>query len=502
MNAKQLLAAMNQIDDRHIKSAGDRLFRESAPRRTLRLRPLIAAAAAAALLAASFLTAMAAIEDFRDMVFDFFRISQPETVPGGSEATEGAITREPEKILIGNRIEGSYVHAPAVGQARNGAFYICTDEIVMNSGNHYDIYTEENGEYIRQETNTFCETYTILGNEFRVEFQWANAGGQCCYAYIDPDAPWRKPNMAGPLEATLFWFPLSLTAQDGSSYNTNYPVLINLLTGEMTDILAGTGAETIPDLYQAAISGDRTKLLLVSWDGKLYYADLSEKRIYSIDDLSGEHAEECALTDTTLTCWALEEASIEEGTLGSYKIWVIDLATMERRDLFSGIPATPATSYDVWSNSPLFTDEGTPLNVAGLHFIDGFSTTSHWGNMYSGSKFAIEVDGKRYVYVIDLATGGRSVIEGFTWPELDYPEIQCIPSPDGEKLLIVCRTQPTWYDHIGVLDFSRKTYTEFSRENLNNINEHTVYWYDCDSIVIATSDLGSMKDYYIYRLLN
>ena len=55
MNAKQLLAAMNQIDDQHIKSAGDRLFRESAPRRTLRLRTLIAAAAAAALLAASFL---------------------------------------------------------------------------------------------------------------------------------------------------------------------------------------------------------------------------------------------------------------------------------------------------------------------------------------------------------------------------------------------------------------------------------------------------------------
>ena len=165
-------------------------------------------------------------------------------------------------------------------------------------------------------------------------------------------------------------------------------------------------------------------------------------------------------------------------------------------------PATAATSYDVWSNSPLFADEGASLNVAGLHFIDGFSTTSHWGNMYSGSKFAIEVDGNRNVYVIDLATGSRSVIEGFTWPELDYPEIQCIPSPDGEKLLIACRTQPTWYDHIGVLDFSRKTYTEFSRENPNPVNEHTVYWYDCDSIVIATSDLGSMKDYYIYRLLN
>ena len=501
MNAKQLLAAMNHIDDRHIKSAGDRLFPVAAPRRNLRLRPLIGAAAAAAIIAASFLTALAVSEDFRDMVFDFFRIEQTETVPEGTDPVEGILTPEPEKILIGGVIEGSYVHGPAAGMARNGIFYVCTDEVEMNSGNHYDAYIEENGTYIRLEEQNFSRHYTILGNEFHVEFQWVNANGNCCYTYIDANAAWRKPNLAGPVDATLFWFPLSLTAEDGSSYNTNYPVLIDLLTGELTDILAGTGAEKIPGLYQAAISEDRTKLLLVSWDQELYYVDIPSKKLYSVDALSGEHAESCCLTDSTLTCWALEGDSIEDGTLGSYKIWAIDFATLERRDLFSGIPATPATSHDVWSNSSRPGTDTEPAEVAGLHFIDGFDMTSHSGNMYCGSKFALEVDSERKVYVIDLATGQRSVIDGFLWPEAGYPAIECIPSPDGSKLLIQWRTSPTFYDYIGVLDFSRKTYTEFSRENPNAVNEHTIYWYDNDSIVIATSDLGSMQDFYIYRLL-
>lgn len=508
MKSHQLLAAMNQIDDAHVESAGKRLHPElsSKPLRLIPLRRAAAIAAAAAIiLAASFGTAMAVSEDFRNAVFEFFRIEQTESVPEHDPPVETSgelITAEPEKILIGGAVEGRYVHCPSASHARNGVFYVCTDEVMMNSGNHYDVYTEQDGKFLKLEEHTFSLDYTILGNDFHVEFQWAEAGGQCVYTYIDSEAPWRKPNMAGPLEATLFWFPCTLTGAGGSSYTTNYPVLINLITGELTDILAGTGAEGIPDIYQAAISEDLTRMVLVTWEGQLYYVDIPAKKLCSVDELSGEHAEECALTDTTLTCWALEGDSIEEGILGSYKIWTIDLATMERRDLFSGIPATAATSHDVWSNSPLFAEEATPLNVAGLHFIDGFSTTSHWGNMYTGSRFAIEVDGNRNVYVIDLATGGRSVIEGFLWPEIEYPAIECIPSPDGGKLLIQWRTAQTYYDYIGVLDFARKTYLEFSRENVNDVNEHTIYWFDNESVIIATTDHEEVTDYYIYRLLD
>ena len=121
--------------------------------------------------------------------------------------------------------------------------------------------------------------------------------------------------------------------------------------------------------------------------------------------------------------------------------------------------------------------------------------------MYCGSKFAIEVDSQRNVYVLNLADGSRSVIENFSWPDVDFPSLECIPSPDGNKLLIKWRTSPTFYDYVGVLDFTKKSYAEFSRENPNAVNEHTIYWYDHNSIVIATSDRDDKQDYYIYRLL-
>ena len=518
MTEQQLLDAMNYLDDRQIASAGARLFpiskSSTSHRRILSFRRFAAAAAAVLILTASFLTALAASENFRNLVFDFFRIGQAETVPDGTAPSDDRpIAQNAEKITIGGVIEGTYVHAPASGLARNGAFYICTDTDAMHSGNHYDIYTEQNGQYSKAEIHTFSQVYTLHGNEFHVEFEWAEVNGQCCCAYVDSEVPWRKPNLAGPVEATLFWFTLHLQADDGSSYTTNYPVLIDLRTGELTDMLAGTGAENIPDLYQAAISPDRTRLLMVDWDRNLYYADIPAGKLYSLDELSGEHAENCCLTDSTVTCWSLNGDSIEDGTLGSYKIWAIDLNTLERRDLYAGIPATPATSYDVWSNSYQIAEENPeiwermggktldPLGTAGLYFLSGFDRSSHSGNMYCGSKFAIEVDGQRNVYVIDLSDGSRSVIDGFIWPEADYPSLECIPSPDGEKLLIQWRSSPTYYDYIGVLDFPQRSYTEFSRENPNAVNEHTIYWYDNSSIVIATSDRDAMQDYYIYRLL-
>lgn len=509
MNSMLILDALGSVDDAYILSAAQRLgYTQSSGRRTFPMRRFAACIAAVLLLlSTSFVTAMAVSEEFREFIYSFFRAEEPEVVPAhttpipeSSVPPEDQMAVEPEKIVIGDVIESTYVHTPMASHARNGVFLICTDEVMMNSGNHYDAYAEENGELVKLEEYTFSEDYTILGNSFHVEFQWVDANGTCVYTYIDSHALWGKPNLSGPLEATLFTFPCQITGADGTEYATSYPVLINLRTGELTDILAGAGVENIPGIYQAAISEDLTRMVLVTWDEDLYYVDIPANKLYSVDELSGEHAEECALTGTTLTCWKLEkdpDLKHPEYTLGTFKIWTIDLNTMERRDLYDAIPSTADAEYASWAYS---SDSGK--RVAGLHFIEGFNRTSHWGNMYSGSKFAVEVNEARNVYVIDLATGQKSIIEGFQWPELQYPDIECIPSPDGEKLLIQWRTSQTYYDYIGVLDFSAGTYIEFSRENLNDVNEHTIYWFDNESILIATGHHEDTTDYYIYRLLN
>lgn len=506
MTGMELLDAMNAVDGASILSAQKRLC--SAPKRqTATLRRLVSWAAVLLLLAAaSFVTAMAVSREFRESVFSFFRIEQTEVIPQHDEPASlppesetDAMAVEPQKILIGDVIEGTYVQTPQASHGRNGAFFICTDEVMMNSGNHYDIYMEEDGQFVLLEEQNFCQDYTILGNDFHVEFQWVDCGGHMEYTYVDTDVPWHTYNLAGSTQATLFTFDCMITLADGTATSTAYPVLINLETGELMDILAGTGAEQLPNIYQAAISQDLRKMVLVQWDGRdywLYYADLIGKKLYSVDALSGEHAEKCALTDTTLTCWTYQENPDTRYRPGSYKIWAIDLETLARRELFSSIPATAATDYSTWSDN-----RSTGDVAEGLHFLSGFSITSYWGNMYAGSKFAIEVDRDRNVYVIDLADGTRSQIEGFLWPELEYPEVSCQPSADGEKLLIYTRSNGYTIDAIGVLDFSQKAYFQFSRENLNFLGED-ICWFDNNSIIIRADSSTYTTHYYIYRLLD
>lgn len=515
MNATQLLDALTDIDNRQLLSAQELLgyAQSRSRRRSLRSR-LILVAAVIALLAASFTTAMAVSPTFREAVYRYFVAEQKEIIPEFDpfdEIDPTAMEVERDAIDIGGIIQATYVHYPMYSHARNGVFMVCTDEVMMNSGNHYEAYYVEEENFLKLESQHFSQDYQIMGNDIHMEFDWVEHNGIVSYTYIDADVPFRKANLSGDASATLFTVDLELP---GGLGNTAYPVLINVRTGELTDICAGTGVEKLPNLYQAAISEDLTKLLLVDWDGEIYYVDLVARQLYRVDELSGEETAECALIGDSLACWALEGASVEDVNLGTYRAWSIDLNTLERRELFSGIPATATTSYDVWSetyelyqNAPGVWEklsggkELEPLGCAGLHFIEGFSKTSHWGNMYSGTWFAIEVDNSRNVYVIDLTTGEKSSIPGFLWPETEYPYITCDPSPDGKKLLIYTYNMDGYFDSIGVLDFEKKSYNAFNRMNLGKAHEHTVYWFDHNSVIVNTHDDAGTMDYYIYQLL-
>ena len=127
----------------------------------------------------------------------------------------------------------------------------------------------------------------------------------------------------------------------------------------------------------------------------------------------------------------------------------------------------------------------------------GFDSWVHEGNMYAGSIFALEVDEAQNVFVIDLATGQKAPIAGYTWTS----DTQRIPSQDGMKLLLAeC---PDWqdYEYVGVLDFENLTFTEFSRENRQN--EHLAYWFNADTVVICgeLNPESLCSDYYLYQLI-
>ena len=130
------------------------------------------------------------------------------------------------------------------------------------------VHYEENGECIRLGEHTFSQNYHILGNDIHLEFQWVEHEGNVSFTYMETDMPLYKPDCAGSVSSSLMMLRID---PPGDLAYTLYPVLINVQTGELTDICAGLGVENLPEILQAAISQDLTKLVLVDWEKNLYF---------------------------------------------------------------------------------------------------------------------------------------------------------------------------------------------------------------------------------------
>ncbi len=482
MNNQALLDAIGGIDDGYIFSAQQKLKRLQLCGATQERaghsvkRSVIVLIAAIVMILGSFTAAMAASSEFREAVFAFFGIEQPEIVP--EHETDHALTSndmavEEVRADIGGMIEGTYLHTPIASYAEAGVFLICTDEVQMKQGSHYNAYREEDGQLIKVETNRFKKTLEVKGYTFQTDFEWAEVDGRTIITYMEPSAQYFIDDFAGSPEKTLVLF-YCWTQNDEEGYQfTNYPVFLNLKTGEVTDVLAGTGAESIKEILKAATSEDQTKMLFITQEQTVYYVDLLTKKLYNVADLSGEPITDCALVNDRLVCWYNEDAAFAAGSFGKNRGWSIDLNTLEKTEM-SGLS----------ERETLFL---------------GFNTPFATGNMYAGSCFAIQVDAARNTYIVDLKNGTTTMIADFEWPG-SFPHIGGIPSPDGRKLLILGEKTGNAFEYIGVLDFERKVCIQFSRKNNNAVNEHRAYWFDNEKIVVKTDPSEASTDYYVYRL--
>lgn len=320
MNSKllsgQILEAMTNIDDEYIQSALNRLdylhvewlggiqpVAEQTERRASmemksrnnliiwKIMKRVSILIGVAILATTttFVTTMAFSEEFRknvkEVFFEFFHVEEKEVVPElpdtGKITTENMYV-EQDRSIIGGIIEGRYVHAPVSSHAREGVYVICADEVEMNQGSHYDAYYEENGEFIKLNEHTFSGDYSVLGNDFHIELDWTTHGGQVVLTYIGVEENYRIPANPGNKDTMLVELLCSFPQEEGGSICTAYPVFLNLETGELKDVLAGTGAEKLMNLCNEAISEDGSKMLLAKSDGALYYVDITAKKLYSV----------------------------------------------------------------------------------------------------------------------------------------------------------------------------------------------------------------------------
>ena len=476
MKREDLLTALTEIEDEYLLSAEKRLApaaestRAAPPvlQRKRRLRKgLLTAAVAAAVAMALFTTALAVNTAFRETVFRLLHMEQEEIVPHRppmQPVENGAMYTEPERVVMGGVLERTDLHAPVASHAVGGVYLACTDAVEMRQGSHYDAYAEENGAFIRLESHSFSRNYTVRGRQFAVRFDWVEHNGQVVLTWADPEGPYIFFGNAGSAESVLI--------QLRFAGFTCYPVLLNLYTGELTEPLAGTGAENLPNILYTALSEDRQKMLLVQYGGDLHYVDLAAKKCSAVEKLSGEHADACSLIDDTLVCWAEQD--------GVYRIWAIDLTDFTRREICT---------------APRYRECGE-----GIVFLRGFDTWVH-SEYSTGCRFALMVDPLEQVYAVDLTTGRHFLIEGLTWLENRYADVGCIPSPDGRKVLLTGGTTGCNYEYIGVLDFEKRIYYDFERENDTEIREQMIGWLDANTVVIDTDSAEFSRDFYQYRLL-
>lgn len=165
----------------------------------------------------------------------------------------------------------------------------CLDEQAMKSGSHYAAYTVSNGELIELERHTFSQDYEFDGAVRHIEFEWCKYGEGVAITYLNP---YVAINNGFDIYNNEFYstsperFMICFQRSDG----TLYPVIANLYTGEISDVLAGAAPEHIcfadmsPD-GKSMVLGCResTDVPIIRW-----YYELETDKLTDITDITPE----------------------------------------------------------------------------------------------------------------------------------------------------------------------------------------------------------------------
>ena len=163
----------------------------------------------------------------------------------------------------------------------------CLDEQAMKSGSHYVAYTVSNGELTELERHTFSQDYEFDGAVRHIEFEWCEYGEGVAITYLNP---YVATNSGFDIYNNEFYstsperFMICFQRSDG----TFYPVIANLYTGEISDVLAGVAPEHIcfadmsPD-GKSMVLGCResTDVPIICW-----YYELETGKLTDITDIT------------------------------------------------------------------------------------------------------------------------------------------------------------------------------------------------------------------------
>lgn len=357
-----------------------------------------------------------------------------------------------ERQLEGANMYEQYYHFPnPIDRIEAGRIFLtCSDETELNQGSQYAAYAVKDSQFVPLEAKKFSGDYGLLASTVHVELEYVESDGVCAITYIAPNSE-GTPNYnildtsRGAKKCLIGFF---CEAYRGTVIQ--YPVLLDLETGELTDFLSEIVQEELfpmlsGQIYDAALA-DGNKLVIRLSDGNYYYFDPNSNCCYCLTELIPQEISGCTLTQGSIICW---------NESGDY--WQIAIDTIEIKQILSGVDTV---------------------------FSCGISV----GN---GSSFILYHD-SGYLHAFDF-TKMRDMLLTNTG-DWEVNSENGYASPDGRKLLLTQRENGVF--QMGVFDCDTARFLSLARSKADGLTESRIYWNEHNGIEVVSE---SARDVYNYR---
>ena len=471
MNSNDYRNAMDRIvPSRELK--GRILRQNTSQRRYLPVRRVLTGALAAVLtLSCLFTIAMAASPELRLAVLSFLRMEEREQVP-----SDGTVNDEPDisRVDIGELVKAQYIK---MDRRYGYSGSLLTD--LTWSEDHRTLldakfWEVQDNELIPVDVglNTEKVDLTFRGSQYQGELYWyiqdcelVAFKGNPHSLDIRPEDQWYVSTIPGRTDAV--WIRLYRGSQLDYS---EYPVLYHIGTGEVEDILLGIDV-TEPGLaYEFDWSEDMRRVLILYHaypeEQQTWVGDLDAGTLTLLEDLTGVEAEYANFLDTDtliLTAYGVDE----EDTWTSMTAWTYGVSSGQTVKTLDQLPY-----YRWWDEAP-------------------------YGVMPYG-KTCLYVSETGQVDLIDLMTGERIPVEGFTYQKGD----RFMVSPSQNKLLYYHadpEADGLGIAQLGVVDLEKRIFIAFDRDGYLDLHEESIGWSSDNTVSInATASDGETRYLILY----
>lgn len=243
---------------------------------------------------------------------------------------------------------------------------------------------------------------------------------------------------------------------------TQYPLLYNVRTKELLDVLARCRLPEGQRITRTAFSPNLSRILITCDNGAAVYCyDIAEENLVSLSEASGlEEPEASFLDDDTVCCLSIDEN-------GLYQCRTIEMPSGECSERFSG--------------------------------LSRLEDDSHSGIALTGGRYGLYVNEDRSVLVYDFKTGDYAAVEDFQYPEDD---VFLTMNPAEDKILFIQETPEAdglGISQLGVLDLASRTFVLLDREGYETRRETSVGWFDNDRVAIR-ADAKGVGYLYLYTV--